>query len=75
MLAATHILHLRFVPLLVRDVVPQRTPSAVRVHQLIVTRLEIATVRVIKEGRVRTYDMGGKNTTIEVVKEVARHVQ
>ena len=44
-------------------------------HQLIVTRLEIATVRVIKEGRVRTYDMGGKNTTIEVVKEVARHVQ
>ncbi len=37
-------------------------------------RLEAAVARVIKEGKVRTYDMGGKNTTIEVAKEVARHV-
>jgi len=32
---------------------------------------------VIKEGKVRTYDrpgVGGKNTTIEVAKEVARYV-
>ncbi len=38
------------------------------------TRLEAAIARVIKEGKVRTYDMGGKNTTIEVAKEVARYV-
>lgn len=37
-------------------------------------RLEAAVARVIKEGKVKTYDMGGKNTTIEVAKEVARHV-
>ena len=37
------------------------------------TRLEAAVARVIKEGKVRTYDMGGKNTTIEVAKEVARY--
>jgi len=35
-------------------------------------RLESAIARVIKEGRVRTYDMGGKNTTLEVAKEVAK---
>ena len=38
------------------------------------TRLEAAIARVIKEGKVRTYDMGGKNTTIEVAKEVAKYV-
>jgi 3-isopropylmalate dehydrogenase len=38
------------------------------------TRLESAVARVIKEGKVRTYDMGGKNTTIEVAREVARYV-
>ncbi len=37
-------------------------------------RLETAVARVIKEGKVKTYDMGGKNTTIEVAKEVARYV-
>ncbi len=37
------------------------------------TRLENAVAKVIKEGKVRTYDMGGKNTTLEVAKEVARY--
>jgi 3-isopropylmalate dehydrogenase len=37
-------------------------------------RLEGAVARVIKEGKVKTYDMGGKNTTIEVAKEVAKYV-
>jgi len=36
-------------------------------------RLESAIARVIKEGKVRTYDMGGKDTTLEVAKEVARY--
>ena len=38
-------------------------------------RLEAAVARVIKEGKVRTYDMGGKNTTIEVTKEVVKHAR
>jgi 3-isopropylmalate dehydrogenase len=37
-------------------------------------RLEGAIARVIREGKVRTYDMGGKNSTIEVAREVARWV-
>jgi isocitrate/isopropylmalate dehydrogenase len=37
------------------------------------TRLENAIARVIKEGKVRTYDMGGNATTLEVAKEVAKH--
>ena len=37
------------------------------------TQLEAAVARVIKEGKVKTYDMGGKNTTLEVAKEVARY--
>lgn len=36
-------------------------------------RLEASVARVIQEGRVRTYDMGGTATTLEVAKEVARH--
>ena len=36
-------------------------------------RLENAIARVVKEGKVRTYDMGGKNTTLEVAKEIARY--
>lgn len=36
-------------------------------------RLESAVARVIREGKVRTYDMGGKNTTIEVAREVAKY--
>jgi len=34
-------------------------------------RLEKAIATVIKEGKVRTYDMGGSNTSLEVAKEVA----
>lgn len=37
------------------------------------SRLETAIARVIKEGKVKTYDMGGKNTTLEVAKEVAQY--
>ncbi|HVZ95096.1 MAG TPA: isocitrate/isopropylmalate dehydrogenase family protein [Phycisphaerales bacterium] len=37
-------------------------------------RLETAIARVIKEGKVKTYDMGGKNTTLEVAEEVAKYV-
>jgi 3-isopropylmalate dehydrogenase len=37
------------------------------------TQLENAVARVIKEGKVKTSDMGGKNTTLEVAKEVARY--
>jgi isocitrate/isopropylmalate dehydrogenase len=35
-------------------------------------RLEKAIAAVIREGKVRTYDMGGKNTSLEVAEEVAR---
>jgi 3-isopropylmalate dehydrogenase len=35
-------------------------------------RLENAVATVIKEGKVRTYDMGGNNTTLEVAEEIAR---
>jgi len=34
-------------------------------------RLENAIATVIREGKVRTYDMGGTNTTLEVAEEVA----
>jgi isocitrate/isopropylmalate dehydrogenase len=34
-------------------------------------RLEAAIARVISEGKVRTYDMGGKDSTLEVAKAVA----
>ena len=34
-------------------------------------RLESAIARVIKEGKVRTYDMGGKGSTIDVAKAIA----
>ncbi len=37
-------------------------------------RLEAAIARVIKEGKVKTYDMGGKNTTLEVAREIARYI-
>jgi len=36
-------------------------------------RLESAIARVIKEGKVRTYDMGGKSSTMDVAKEVAKY--
>src|SRR5207247_1493529 len=35
------------------------------------TRLESAIARVITEGRVRTYDMGGKDSALDVAKAVA----
>jgi len=41
-------------------------------HEDIGTRLEQAIAAVIKEGKVRTYDMGGANTTLEIAEEVAR---
>ena len=34
-------------------------------------KLENAIARVIKEGKARTYDMGGKSTSMEVAEEVA----
>jgi 3-isopropylmalate dehydrogenase len=34
-------------------------------------KLEKATAEVIKEGKVRTYDMGGSNTTIEMAQAIA----
>lgn len=38
------------------------------------SRLEAAIARVIKDGKVKTYDMGGKHSTMDVAKEVARYV-
>jgi len=35
------------------------------------TRLETAVARVIAEGKVRTYDMGGKDSTLDVAKAIA----
>ena len=37
------------------------------------SRLETAIARVVKEGKVRTYDMGGKDSTMDVAKEIAKH--
>jgi 3-isopropylmalate dehydrogenase len=37
-------------------------------------RVERAVASVIKVGKVRTYDMGGKNTTLEMAEEIARHL-
>jgi len=36
------------------------------------SRVEAAVAAVIREGRVRTYDMGGQASTLEVAREVAR---
>ena len=36
------------------------------------TKLEKAISIVIKEGKFRTYDIGGKNTSLEVAKEIAK---
>jgi len=35
------------------------------------SKLENAIADVIKEGKVKSYDMGGKNTSLEVAKEIA----
>ncbi len=37
-------------------------------------RLENAIATVIKEGKVRTYDMGGSNTSLEVADEVTKNL-
>lgn len=37
-------------------------------------KLENSIARVIKDGKVRTYDMGGKSTSVEVAEEVARNL-
>jgi 3-isopropylmalate dehydrogenase len=37
------------------------------------SRLESAIARVIREGKARTYDMGGKSSTLDVAKEIAKH--
>ncbi len=34
--------------------------------------LETAVAEVIKEGKVRTYDMGGNNTTLELANEIVK---
>ena len=39
----------------------------------IATRLETAIARVIAEGKVRTYDMRGKNSTLDVAKAIAEY--
>ena len=36
-------------------------------------RIESAIARVIAEGKVRTYDMGGKDSTIDVAKAIAEY--
>jgi len=36
-------------------------------------KLDQAIARVIKEGKVKTYDVGGTNTSLEVAKEIARY--
>jgi len=38
------------------------------------SRLETAIATVIREGKVRTYDMGGSSTTLEVAQAVARRL-
>jgi 3-isopropylmalate dehydrogenase len=37
-------------------------------------RVELAVAEVIKDGRVRTYDMGGRNSTLEMGKAIAAAV-
>ena len=36
------------------------------------TRVEHATAEVIRQGQVRTYDMGGSNTSLEMAEAIAR---
>jgi 3-isopropylmalate dehydrogenase len=37
-------------------------------------KLEKAIAKVIRDGKVRTYDMGGSNTTLEVAKEIINNL-
>lgn len=36
--------------------------------------LEKAVAKIIKDGKVQTYDMGGQSTSIEVAKAVATYL-
>ena len=38
------------------------------------TKLENAIAKVIKEGKVKTYDMGGNNTSLEVAEAVVKEL-
>lgn len=38
-------------------------------------KVELATAEVIKEGKVRTYDMGGNSKTLEIAEEIAKKIQ
>jgi isocitrate/isopropylmalate dehydrogenase len=38
---------------------------------VLAARLEHAVAAVIREGKVRTYDMGGTNSTLEMAEEIA----
>lgn len=37
-------------------------------------RVEQAVAAVIKEGKIRTYDMGGKNSTLDMAEAIAGHI-
>jgi isocitrate/isopropylmalate dehydrogenase len=37
-------------------------------------RVERATAAVIRQGQVRTYDMGGSNTSLEMAEAIAREL-
>jgi 3-isopropylmalate dehydrogenase len=37
-------------------------------------KLENAIAKVIREGKVRTYDMGGTSTTLDMGKAVAEYI-
>ena len=41
--------------------------------EMATTRLETAVARVIAEGKVRTYDMGGKDSTLDMAKAIAAY--
>lgn len=38
-------------------------------------KVENAVAKTIAEGKVRTYDMGGNNTTLEMAEEIARNIE
>ncbi len=38
------------------------------------TRLESAVAKTIAEGKARTYDLGGTDSTLEVAEEIARNL-
>jgi 3-isopropylmalate dehydrogenase len=43
-------------------------------EQDMANRVERATAGVIKQGQVRTYDMGGSNTSLEMAEAIAREL-